>query len=51
MSENHHIAIYIKGKCVWFYGSQQEIDLKDVKVKKFKGINTPPLEIDEIERE
>lgn len=45
MSESHYIAVYIKGKCVWFYASQNETLLKDVVIKKYKGINAPPLEI------
>ena len=45
MSENHHIAVYIKGKCVWFFASQNETLMKDVVVKKYKGLITPPLEL------
>jgi hypothetical protein len=45
---NHHMAVYFKGKLVWFYGSQNEdFKVKDVKIKKYKGLITPPMELEE----
>ena len=37
----YQYAIYVKGELKWYFGTSDDIDLKEIQIKKLDGLDMP----------